>query len=135
MLTTFKTRHTALRALLVLIMTLWVLHLSSRATAAEQIRVVSADVVETPTVELEPKEKAVLRVYLMSAGDPLDGFTLELVRRPEGKLVSRKTSDAHGVLEFPALGPGDYRIYFRRPEAVAQKSSTRVAEIRLEKER
>ena len=102
--------------------------------AAEEIRIVSTEVVETPVVDLEPKEKAIMTVYLMSAGDPLDGFTVELVRRPEGKVIAKKISDANGVLEFPALGPGNYRVYFKRPEAVALKSSTRIAEIRLEKE-
>ena len=101
---------------------------------AADIRVLCPELQEIPRLELGDRERAKMSIYLVSSGDMLDGYLIEVVLPADGRTVAKKVSDVYGELTFNALGPGVYKVYLRKPEDLTLKSSVRISEIRLEKE-
>lgn len=77
---------------------------------AEQLNVRTQGGFSEFSQELKPGEKATMTVYLKSLGDPVLGFEVALRDGRTGKPLQVLSSNEHGIVNFTAIGAGDYQI-------------------------
>ena len=101
-------------------------------SAAEKLIVNSTMNYDDRSLDLRPGEKGELTVYLRSAGENLDGITVELDSAGGGKRVALVT-DVQGVVTFPPLDPGTYRLRLRSDEMLKKRISVDIGDFTLKK--
>ena len=99
-----------------------------------RITVTCGTVVEDATLVLPPNKKAQLDVFLMSAGDPIDGYKVELMDVRNQKQVAIVPTPVDGLLRFRRLAPGAYRVYLRKSADQVGITSVRIGDLKLKEE-
>ena len=86
-----------------------ILIFSSIATA-EQVEVRFEGSYESRTLEVEKGQTADIDVYLESAGRPVDGYTVALIRHKDSRILRSITSAESGHLRFLNVPPLKYKV-------------------------
>lgn len=69
---------------------------------------------EYKQLELDPGRKAIITVYLQTAGGELTGFKVQLVNVDTGELVGSQITDSSGTIVFPDIAAGKYDIDLKK---------------------
>lgn len=101
-------------------------------SAADKLIVNSTMNYDDRSIDLRPGEKGELTVYLRSAGENLDGITVELDSAGSGKRIALVT-DVQGMVTFPPLEPGTYRLRLRSDEMLKKRISVDIGDFTLKK--
>ncbi len=100
----------------------------------DTVKAVCFDLYETFQIDLGPGEKADLTVHLKSAGDPFNGYVLQLYRFPfraSAAPLKEVPADLNGVGAFRGLVPGQYHVQLKGADAAVLP--VQIADMRLEK--
>ena len=85
-------------------------------------------------ISLRAGRKGVIEVVLLSTGDPLEGYKIELYDVVQKKSLKIVDSTVDGLLRFRGLPPGKYRVYLRKDPVLHIASSVNIADLKLKEE-
>lgn len=102
--------------------------------AADTLEISGGGLSDVYTKEIESGRKATVKIFLKSAGDPLDGYVIQFFQT-SGKspvLLAEKTSDASGIITLNGVVPSRYLVIFKR--GVKPHLSVALGDVRIYKE-
>lgn len=100
--------------------------------AAERLEVLNVDSHEVKEKDLQPEEKASVVVHLMSMGQPVDKYVINLLRNSDSLLMMTLQTNVHGIVRFKGVPAGSYTIYCNGREGEEASKYVRIGDVVIE---
>lgn len=86
------------------------------SSLADTIEISGGGLSDVYRKEIEAGKKATVKIYLKSAGDPMDGYTIQFFGTSGHApvLLVEKKTDASGIITLNGVVPSRYLIIFKR---------------------
>jgi len=108
--------------------------LMGQSVLADTLEIAGGGLSDVYTKELPSTRKATVKIFLKSAGDPMDGYTVQFFGTSGHApvLLMEKKTDASGIITINGVAPSKYLVILKR-EAKPHLSVT-LGDIRIFKE-
>lgn len=101
---------------------------------ADTLEIAGGGLSDVYSKEIEAGKKATVKIFLKSAGDPIDGYIVQFFKTSGSSpiLLVEKTSDSSGIITLNGVTPSKYLVLLKRGDK--PRLSVTLGDIRIYKE-